>query len=523
MLEDELLKLNGFTDTTLKGTFAYFQWWETIQILLEFIKGCSASEEDRELMRTQLTESAVHIRETLAELDKNTRGIGILYKNVKELTFCNGQLADENQLLKGLLCKSDKYFREIMKRRYKELHRIYNDQLKLPKPQSSSKVRNINTVTMSVVSGHIDEFQDVKTVEMFKQTSEELTKRNDELQAKNEKLDIENKELYRSLKNLHLEIKAHHTRNLKNSKDLPFIKVDSDTAKEYEQNHTCFPKNKYRSLRQPPVMSIQCEREIKELKEKNENLELEILSLRQELINRSRVLTRSQILNTSPLISGDDNFSRATKVPCTVPRTSYSSKSDNKQLNQAEDFIEIAENNNLHPENIADELRSSAMEDKDLFFDKEGKGNENDDIFESNESPFSTKTPLDSSEHDAPDERGSQPSPKREVKMKDNAITEIAPRDTVHWDDMNKDLVLPKLVPATKNDAVYHMDKGYFLNIDMGRCQIRGHRLKTLPQKESSRNQVSLYCCLFNYSFRVLILYIAFTLANYRNKRYLMI
>ena len=158
-LEDELMKKKIIVDNTQTGSQGLVLWKENVLKISEMVKESGASEIDKALLDMKISETGEHVSAQLISMERTSRRVGVLFKNVKELEYNNGQLAEENSFLKQQLSKFDKNYKNHHNKKLAKLD-CSLDELENVKYGKGSTTDDVNNGRVPFDMEMIENYQD---------------------------------------------------------------------------------------------------------------------------------------------------------------------------------------------------------------------------------------------------------------------------------------------------------------------------------------------------------------------------
>lgn len=200
-LESELLKKKVIVDNTQTDTEMLAMFTQQVDGLLLMIKDSTADEIEKALLDLKLTEASDYIKTQIIELERTSRRVGVLFKNVKELENTNGQLADENSFLKQRLAKVDNQFKVHLIKKVEKLDNALDELGDVKYIKSRGLGSNSHDIDRRVGGGG-GMSMEMEMIENYQQQIQTLDIENKDLIIKVETLEEENDDFKEEIKTL---------------------------------------------------------------------------------------------------------------------------------------------------------------------------------------------------------------------------------------------------------------------------------------------------------------------------------
>ena len=232
-LEEELMKKKVIVDNTNQGSDNYVMWRQRIDNVLVQIKQSSANEIDKALLDLKLCEAADHVSTQMITAERQARRAGVLFKNVKELEYTNGQLADENSFLKARLSKVDKHFKDQMQKKVAKLDNTLEELGDVKYLKGQGKGQNADDVNRKVNGTGLS--LEMEMIENFQEHVRTLDEENKELITKVESIEEHLDDYKEEIKTLESKLNkaltsAERVRNSVIAVEHPLVKLDSSQS-----------------------------------------------------------------------------------------------------------------------------------------------------------------------------------------------------------------------------------------------------------------------------------------------------
>ena len=237
-LEDELMKKKVIVDNVQSGSDHYILFKQRIDSLVIMIKECSASDIDKALLDMKLTEAAEQVMNKLVELERTSRRVGVLFKNVKELEYTNSQLADDNSFLKQRLSMVDKHFKEAMNKKVKKLDASLDELGDVKYLKTKGRGSTTDDINRRVLK-NAGMSMEMEMIENYQDQISSLDAENRELITKTEAMEEECEELREEVKTLSSKLtKAMSDEKKRRASEIaidhPLVKLDDRSVTEFE-------------------------------------------------------------------------------------------------------------------------------------------------------------------------------------------------------------------------------------------------------------------------------------------------
>ena len=235
-LEDELMKKKVIVDNVQNGSDHYVLFKQRVENLIIMIKDCGATEIEKALLDLKLNEAADQVANQLVALERTSRRVGVLFKNVKELEYTNNQLADENSFLKQRLSMVDKHFKEAMNKKVRKLDATLDElgDVKYLKTKGRGSTtddinrRILKNSGLSMEMEMIENYQD--QISVLDTENRELITKTETLEEECEELKEEVKTLSSKLTKVIADEKKRRASEI--AMDHPLVKLDDRSMTE---------------------------------------------------------------------------------------------------------------------------------------------------------------------------------------------------------------------------------------------------------------------------------------------------
>ena len=237
-LEDELMKKKVIVDNVQSGSDHYVLFRQRIDHLVLMIKDCSASDIDKALLDMKLTEAAEQVVNKLVELERTSRRVGVLFKNVKELESTNSQLADDNSFLKQRLSMVDKHFKEAMNKKVRKLDASLDELGDVKYLKTKGRGSTTDDINRRVLKNS-GMSMEMEMIENYQDQISSLDTENRELITKTDAMEEECEELKEEVKTLSSKLtKAMSDEKKRRASEIaidhPLVKLDDRSVTEFE-------------------------------------------------------------------------------------------------------------------------------------------------------------------------------------------------------------------------------------------------------------------------------------------------
>ena len=186
-LEEELMKKKIIVDNTQTGSDGLLYWQDNVKKIVGMIKESGASDIEKALLDMKMSETGEHVSAQLINLERTSRRVGVLFKNVKELEYNNGQLAEENSFLKQQLSKFDKNYKNQLHKKLAKLDNALEELDDVKYLKTDGKGSNGDGVTRGLMNGGVP--FGMEMIENYQDQVHTLNNENKDLISKIESLE----------------------------------------------------------------------------------------------------------------------------------------------------------------------------------------------------------------------------------------------------------------------------------------------------------------------------------------------